>query len=78
MTVIKPPTIKEKMIVLVIQASEKIATISSKVMLTAAKKDQSVKISVPEKIPKISEIKTCFVVKASNIAINGGKILHIP
>jgi len=47
-------------------------------MLTAAKKDQSVKISVPEKIPKISEIKTCFVVKASNIAINGGKILHIP
>jgi len=46
--------------------------------LTAAKNDQSVKINVPEKIPKISETKTCFVVNASKIAINGGKILHIP
>jgi hypothetical protein len=47
-------------------------------MLIAAKSDQSVKINVPEKIPKISEIKTCFVVRASKIAITGGKILQIP
>src|SRR6056297_2658715 len=77
-TVIKPPTKNEKIIVLVIQPSEKIATISSKVIFTAAKNDQSVIIIAPEKIPRISEIKTCLVVKASRIAIIGGKILHIP